>query len=281
MGNDFISPTDLLIASYTNKGMKKRLGVQTTPAIALQFHHIQFNLDFRRRQLQGLSTDSLLLRYNLTAACFAEAIAWGGWLRASEVFNLRVMDVSFCAPASGARHNFPPGVGALFLKLLPETKSSPFHTADVVLASVFSSGLSPLYWWTELKLLMDALNWSQTRAFVFRHVSGSAWHSAFFRQTHLYPLLHLQQLGGDHALLPFTAEPGNTIEDKYYSFHTYRRGGRSHVSRHRKGCHRAARPAEVVEHGRWRQRGVSIGDMPTHYREWSIEDRIYITLLCM
>jgi hypothetical protein len=128
---------------------------------------------------------------------------------------------------------------------------------------------------------MDALNWSEPNDYVFRHPNGGPWDSAFFRQTHLYPLLRLQKLAGDHALLPFNDEPGNTIEDKYYSFHTYRRGGRSHVSRLRKGCRRAARPAEVVEHGRWRQRRGSIGDMPTHYREWSIEDRIYITLLCM
>mmetsp|Transcript_28789 Transcript_28789/g.41228 ORF Transcript_28789/g.41228 Transcript_28789/m.41228 type:complete len:101 (+) Transcript_28789:288-590(+) len=54
---------------------------------------------------------------------------------------------------------------------------------------------------------------------------------------------------GDHAFLPFTAEPGNPITDKYFSLHIYLWGGRSHVSRHHKVCHRAARPAKAVDHG--------------------------------
>mmetsp|Transcript_28789 Transcript_28789/g.41227 ORF Transcript_28789/g.41227 Transcript_28789/m.41227 type:complete len:107 (+) Transcript_28789:52-372(+) len=77
------------------------------------------------------------------------------------------MDVSFGAPASGTRHNFPPGVGALCLARFPETNRSPFHPAEFVLASVFLSGLSPLFWGTEPKLLMDALNWTQPRAICF------------------------------------------------------------------------------------------------------------------
>jgi hypothetical protein len=39
--------------------------------------------------------------------------------------------------------------------------------------------------------------------------------------------------------------------------------------------------AETVEHGCWRTKGSPTGDMPTHYHEWTLEDRIYITLLCM
>ena len=50
----------------------------------------------------------------------------------------------------------------------------------------------------------------------------------------------------------------------------------------RKPAHnlRRATPAETVEHGRWRSRGSPSGDIPTHYREWTLEDRIFITLLC-
>lgn len=281
MGNDYISPTDLLIATFTNKGMKTRLGATTTPSVALQYHHVQYNLDFRCRQLQGLSPTDLLLRYDLVAACLTEILAWGGWLRASELFNLTVKDITVCLPENGARHNLPPGVGALFLKLLPTTKSSQFTTADVILASSFSSGLSPLFWWQQTLAILATLGWNQPDSFVFRHTTGVAWDSAFFRHKHLYPLLRLQQLEGDHALSPFNDEPGNTIADKFYSFHTYRRGGRTHVSRHRPMCRRAARKAEVDEHGRWRSKGKVSADMATHYREWTVEDRIYITLLCM
>jgi len=75
--------------------------------------------------------------------------------------------------------------------------------------------------------------------------------------------------------------PYDPIEAKFYSFHTYRRGGRSCVSRKRPFNIRRATSAETIEHGRWRTRGSPSGDMPTHYREWTHEDRIYITLLCM
>jgi len=281
MGAPHLSPSDTLYTTYTNKGMKKRLGIASTPSIALQSRHIEFNLDFRLRQLHGLPPTAHLQRYELIAATFAELSAWGGWLRASEVFNLRHKDISTCEPEDHLRFGFPPGVGAVFYKLSPETKSSPFLTADVVLSDTFASGLSPLFWWKLLKTEAAALSWDDPDAFVFRHASGVPWTSSYFRYTHLYPLLRLQQQMGDPLLAPFNDEPGNTIEDKIYSFHTYRRGGRSHVSRKRALCVRKARPEEVSEHGRWRTRSSSSPDMPTHYREWTIEDRIYITLLCM
>jgi hypothetical protein len=62
--------------------------------------------------------------------------------------------------------------------------------------------------------------------------------------------------------------------------HTYRRGGRTHVSRVRLGCIRKAMPIEVTEHGRWRFSRSSM-DVPTLYLEWTSIDRINVTLLCM
>jgi hypothetical protein len=73
---------------------------------------------------------------------------------------------------------------------------------------------------------------------------------------------------------------GDGLEDTYFSFHTYRVGGRSHVSRKIKGCIRAATAADTVEHGRWHATRSS-EVVPTRYREWTIEDCIYITRLCM
>jgi hypothetical protein len=46
------------------------------------------------------------------------------------------------------------------------------------------------------------------------------------------------------------------------------------------GCIRAATVAETLEHGIWRAIRSS-EDMPNRYREWTIEDRLYITILCM
>ena len=115
---------------------------------------------------------------------------------------------------------------------------------------------------------------------IFQHQNGSAWDSRYFRQTFLWPSLHEQRLAGDVALRPYIDSPGNSIEEKFWSMHSYRRGGRSQVSRRRPGIVRAASKLEVVEHGRWRVKRSSL-DMPTAYLEWSIADRIPITLLCM
>ena len=95
-----------------------------------------------------------------------------------------------------------------------------------------------------------------------------------------YPSLHLQRLAGDQTLHLCNGAPGNTIADKYYSMHSYRRGARTHCSRKRDGCVRGATKTEINEHGRWRVPRASM-DMATQYLEWSIADRLSITLLCM
>ena len=173
----------------------------------------------------------------------------------------------------------PTNVGVLLLRLLMETKSSADKQADVVLASTFASGLSPLYWFQEVLRQRRLLNIQGGKLFV--HRDGTAWTSTYFKMTHLYPALRIQQLNGDAAFKFFDETPGNTLEEKLYSFHTYRRGGRTHVSKKRPGCVRAATATETAEHGRWRVKFSGGEDMPTHYRESTIEDRAYITLMCM
>ena len=65
-----------------------------------------------------------------------------------------------------------------------------------------------------------------------------------------YPLLHVQRLAGDKFLAPFDgSSPKNTIEFKFWSMHSFRRGARSHVSRKRPECIRKATDLEVKEHG--------------------------------
>jgi hypothetical protein len=81
--------------------------------------------------------------------------------------------------------------------------------------------------------------------FFFCNPDGSKWTSGRFHHTHLYLLLRVHQLLGD----PLLKALGGGLEDNIFSFHTYRRGGLSHVSSKRHGCIRAATAAETVEHG--------------------------------
>jgi hypothetical protein len=80
---------------------------------------------------------------------------------------------------------------------------------------------------------------------------------------------------------PYDGAPGKIIEAKFYSFGMYRRGGRSQVTMRREGCVRAASKAEIAEHGRWRTHNGGYEAMSEHYNESTLEDHIYITLLCM
>ena len=113
---------------------------------------------------------------------------------------------------------------------------------------------------------------------LFRHLDGTKWTSNYFRTTHVYPLLQLQRAAGDPILSLCSDEPGNRIEDVYWSMNIYRRGGRSHSTRGHSSTVRKAQKEEVVAHGRWKVRNE---DMPLRYQEWEAEERIKITLLCM
>jgi len=117
---------------------------------------------------------------------------------------------------------------------------------------------------------------------IFCHPNGEKWSSKFFRTTFLYPSLHRQRRGGDKLLLPFDGSPANRLEDRFWSLHCFRRGGRSHVSRGGNFGHARLRKAtkdEVYEHARWRLRR-SAERIDVIYREWTPLDRIKITLNC-
>ncbi len=116
---------------------------------------------------------------------------------------------------------------------------------------------------------------------MFSHPDGTAWTSAYFRFRYLHPALEAQR-ETDPLLRAFDGTPGNSIREKIWSLHCYRRGARSHVSRGGKKLarHRRATEAQVYEHGRWRRQrsGEKIDVM---YREWLTRDRIKITLYSM
>ncbi len=194
-------------------------------------------------------------------------------------FSLICCDVSTCDPSEGTHFALPPGVGALLLHLLPVTKSSPYVTVDVILASSFSSGLSPLAVWHTCFACCCVLR--RTDGPLFHHANGSSLTSQYFHTHHLIHLLHLQCHVSNVTLLPYDDMPGNTIEAEFYSFHTYCNGGRPCVSQKRDFNVHQATPAETTEHGCWRTHGSPSANMPTHYREWTLENRIYIALLCM
>ena len=150
----------------------------------------------------------------------------------------------------------------------------------MVIAWETSGGLKLGYWLTRLIIIMQTLSWYSPNSYLFRSKSNKPWTSHYFRNQHLYPYL-LQQLHDKDPFLrhlPLTNEV--RIEHLFYSLHSYRRGAQSHCLRKRPGCIRAAYPHEKIEHGRWRVKNKGVEDMPTHYTEASVEDRIYLTLLC-
>jgi hypothetical protein len=126
-------------------------------------------------------------------------------------------------------------------------------------------------------------DWTNDTSRMFTSLEGTVWTSLYFRQTHLYPLLREQQTAGDAYLRRFSDGPGNSLEDKFWSLHCYRRGARSHVSRRGiYGRHQLKKATndQVYKHARWRRKrlGESIDKI---YRKWTIHDRIKITLYCM
>lgn len=275
-----VSPTDELAYTLMNSGMARRMGEEVRPSIALLGCHVRYLDASLAERLHGpISLDQKL---EVCRAAFANLNLWCGWLRATENFSLCFCDVACTPPAHGALWDLPPGVGCLQERLLEQTKSSPTRTADLILAYCTGSGLAPGYWFERL-LELEGLHPDAAASCeldIFRHSSGARWTSHYFRTTFLWPSLHEQRLRGDAALRPFDGSPGNSIEDKYWSLHSYRRGARSHVSKRRANCVRKATPTEVSEHGRWRTKRSSM-DMPTAYLEWTISDRVNITLLCM
>lgn len=272
------SPTDSLLAALTFAGMERRLGSTSKPSLALRAEHIHWNIHHRSTRFYDPTTPAAV-RYALAQANLCELFFWLGWLRATECFSLHWPDVHRVRHHSSQTYGLPPNTDALLLRLLEATKSNQTAQADLILAGTTASGLSPAHWYDVLLQLTP----QPSARPLFCHPDSSLWSSHYFRHTHLYPLLHEQRLRGDPHLLPYDSTPNNSLADKFWGMNSYRRGGRSHTERHRPGCVRRATPEEITEHGRWRtQNRASSGvSMPTHYLDLSLEDRLYITLLCM
>ena len=273
-----VGSTSSLVVQLTTSGMERRLGTESTPTVALQAQHIRTNLELRDRQLILLQTRPSA-QHQIHLAQLAEILLWLGWLRANELFSLRWKDVEMVEPTRRPKYGLPAYTGVLLLRLLESTKSDQTRTADHVIAYQTSSGLDP---GVRLTRALDTRPaGTREEDHIFQTEKGRTWNSYHFRDKYLYPGLYEQWRNGDALLRTYAADDADKIRKKFYSLGSYRRGGRTHVSRKRPGCHRKATDAEVAEHGRWRTRYHTHSHMPTHYQESSIEDRLYITLLCM
>jgi hypothetical protein len=280
LGFSSVSPTDNIASHLVAKGLSVRLGNVTKPSKVLYATHIHWNHSYRLKQLSDPSL-SLQQKYSIVAAECVELLGYLGWLRSSECFHLKRGDIRLLAPFDYAAYGFPPGVGAVLLQLLPETKSSRTLQADVVLAWSTSSGLHVGRWMSLLLNLLERLGFNQPTDPLFQNLlSNQVWDSQFYRHQHLFPLLSLQRSAGDPYLSRFDGSPGNGFVDNFTMFHLYRRSGRSHCQRQRTGCCRAATNMEIHTHGRWRMVNRGREPVSVHYYEPSLEDRVYITLLC-
>lgn len=269
-------PSDHLGFTHMASGMARRMGTSTRPSKALRYEHIKWNLAFRDKQWRD--AHDAHARYETSAAACVEIFSWLGWLRGGEVFGLDGDSVLKVTPDQGISHGLPRGVGYLALVLAESTKSSPTVQADVILAWLTAGNIQAGLWFERLERDLAALGWLDEGP-LFRHRDGTVWDSHYFRHTHLYPLLQLQRAEGDPILSQCTNMEGNTIENLYYSMHMYRRGGRTQVTRAHEAFRRKATPLEVTEHGRWRINAAQ--NMPAHYNEWEVPERIRITMLCM
>ena len=273
-----VSASGSLIVQLTTSGMERRLGTDSTPSVALQAVHVRKNLAWRDESIAALAGHPAQQR-QLYLAQFAEAVLWLGWLRGSELFGLRWQDIELVRPSNNPKYGLPPGTGALLFRLLEATKSNQTKTADHIIAYQTASGITPGLYFEALLALRPANALPSDPIFVTD--SGRVWNSYHFRETYVYPGLHRQWLDQDPLLQTYAPRSPEDILLKFYSLHSYRRGGRTHVSKKRAGCTRKATQLETSDHGRWRTRYQTHSDMPTHYQETTLEDRLYITLLCM
>jgi hypothetical protein len=276
-----VAPNEDVLATFATKGMARRLGTASKASWALSHVHIAY-IDRRLRELYRDATTHTE-RHECACAGMANLCAYLGWLRGTELFSLPPEDLEVVDPVDGPTKGLPANIGAVTLTLLAETKSDPCQVADVVLAFLTLSDLSPGFW---AGLLQQFQPTDPDR--LFSTDKMPAWTSRHFRESFAWPLLEEMRARGHPSLQAFTTVKPNRIQDKIYSIHSWRRAGRSRVSRpprHNepkpKGT-RQATPTEVYEHGRWTVRRDSRGeDMPATYNQWELIDRLAITLLCM
>jgi len=273
--------TDSHALSLFMTGLGSRIGAETKPSTALLDRHVRWiDADLNNKYL---ACNSLSTRRELARAGLVNLLLWLGWLRSGEVFGLTVASVECIPPTLGSSKDLPKNVGALLLRLQPETKTSRSKTADVVIAYQTVSGFCPGKWWLRL-VRSNGFRPDQRPLrpsdLLFVHDDNTLWTSHYFRHAYLYPALASQKLLGDPFLHAFDDSPGNSLPEKFWSLHSYRRGSRTTCQRRNQGCPRKASHSEVYEHARWRRRRAGEA-IDIAYREWTLRDRVKISLLSM
>jgi hypothetical protein len=212
-------------------------------------------------------------------AGLGNVLFWLGWLRSQETFHLKWSDVAVINPKDGPTVDLPLNVGVCFLDLGPSTKTSRGVNAKVVIAYQSLSGLSCGRWLKRAFAASGGTDMKTDFRYIFTHSSGKLWSSLYFRRHFLYPSLERLRQEGDPFLKAFSDTPGNSIPEKFWSLHCYRRGARTHATKGSKKDSRRATIDQVYEHGRWRRRRAGEA-IDKQYDEWSTQDRVQITLFC-
>ena len=273
---EHVTPSGELSYCLMTQGMNKRLGTASTPPTALTGPCIHFIEEYFTTLWDG--THCPRLRHEIATAALVNVLFWTSWGRSRELFDLRRDDCEIILPSQGPTRGLPKDVGAVLLTLQESTKGDQTRQCDIPVAYITGSKLSPGKWLQRV----DACNAlvCPNNEFLFQDPSGKRWDSDYYRSKFLIPILNLCRLSGEAILKPYDGYPGNTLAAKFYSMGCYRRGGRSAVTHRRKASFRIATLAESYEHGRWKVMGKSEA-MPVHYTEWTLEERLCITLFCM
>jgi hypothetical protein len=271
-------PNATLGHSLLTQGMCARRGDAPVPSVELHVQQIAW-MDTYLDQLFGVSHTPEPKRLYARAG-LALTGAWLSWLRSGELFGMDWDGNTVIEPEDGPQHGLPSGVGAILWKLLEQTKSNRTSRADVPMAYTTGSGFSLGKWMHRLREALGVGTFPDTATPIFCHENGTRWTSQYFRSTFLIPMLDMQRRLGDPYLQAYDGSPGNSLADKFYSIHSIRSGGRTHVSRKRPGCSRKAAPEEINDHGRWREK-LSGMTMSRRYLRSPLLDRLALTLFCM
>ena len=270
---------DAGFAQFT-KGLQGRIGSDSRPSFALLDRHVRaMDAHFERQYLEAGNRQD---RQYWASAGLANMFLWLGWLRSRELFDLRWCDIEVIDPEDGPSRDLPPGVGAIILSLKEQTKTNQSSTADVVIAFVTSSQYQPGLWYHRLRTnRLGPGDPAYNQGFLFETRTGRQWDSHFYRHQFVYPMLHRLQEEGDPYLTPFTGGLKGTLEQVFKGLHMYRRGAHNHVDivRDRLTQRRKATPKERYEHARWNYKRAG-ERIDVQYRQWSLYDRLKITIFC-
>ena len=270
-------PTDELTYTLQQKGMARRMGTAVKPSWTLQFKHVKYIDDRLEQSWESASSDEV--RNEVAVAGAANAMLYTSWMRGGEQFAVKEDDVANHGPETGPIFGLSEGTGHVALKMLLETKSSPTQQADIVVARTCASGISLGKW-------LDRVEQFPSRSeggHLFSTPQRKVWNSRYFREKYAWRLLEDMRAEGEPSLMAFTDEPGHRIRDRIWSCHSWRRCSESTVARRRTGINfRKATEAEQYEHARWRRRNQAGKErLDNHYTKMELEQRLYITSLCM